>query len=294
MSNVENSKIKKRPMQLQVFSVVFRVTDDSDRSSEVIEQFKRIGAVDYIFQLEKASHYHYQCIVKVARKDRTRPHALEKRLFGLQNKTTDVGGVGVKPASTDGIEELRSYCMKKDETYIKGPWTLRFLYKGQDLLCMDKPFPWQEDIIAQIREEPNDRTIIWITNPSGNIGKTKLCKWLKFNKLAVRIPLGTATQIKTNCIVRGASRCYIVDFPRTLGKDEKLRDVFSAIEEIKNGWVESAMYGKCQELMMMPPHVICFANWYPNLGMMSQDMWKVYTVKDANSPMEEYKFFVGS
>lgn len=290
MENVKNSK-KKQPLQLQVFSVIFRVTDDSDRSSEIIEQFRRIGTQDYIFQLEKASHYHYQCIVKLKRKDRTRPAALEKRFKPLQNKRKDVGGVGVKPASTSGIEDLRSYCMKQDETYVKGPWTQRFVYTGQDLAIMEEPLAWHKQLLAMLAQEPNRRTIVWVTNLSGDVGKTVLCKWLRMEGRALRIPMGTATQLKTSCIAKGAHRCYTIDFPRTLGYNEKVADCFSAIEEIKNGWVESAMYGKVQELMMMPPHVFCFANWYPDVRLVSKDRWKIYTVETLESRMVPYVYF---
>lgn len=277
--------------QLTVFSVIFRVKNDEDVSAEIIQQFKRIGTKDYIFQLEKASHYHYQCVISLHRAKRTRPHTLQKRLFALSNAREEVSGVGVKPASLNGIEALRSYCMKED-SFVNGPWTQRVIYRGQDVQMVETmPFPWQREVMSIIDGDPNDRSILWITNKSGNVGKTKLCKYLRFKNKITRIPMGTATQIKTACIINGAHRCYVVDFPRTLGKDEKIRDVMSAIEEIKNGWVQSAMYGKNAELIMMPPHVICFANWQPDLSMMSFDMWEFYSVNSKEGALVPHLFF---
>lgn len=186
-------------------------------------------------------------------------------------------GVTVSVCSDDGKEQLKAYAMK-EETRLAGPWADRPLYRGQDLCCMKLPFPWQNTIMAKIAEKPDDRKIIWISNKSGNVGKSKLLKYLCYKKLAKRLPLGNATQLKTNCIVQGPARCYCVDIPRTIGTTEKMSDLISALEEIKNGWITSAMYGKYQELMMEPPHVLVFANFSPEIDCLTADKLVQYDV----------------
>lgn len=264
-----------------IFSVIYRVTNSDDVSSHLHQIFKNYGFVDYVFQLEKGStdNFHWQCFTKARTKIRasTLQNVLSESC--LPNCRSDVSHVGVKPSSSAGKDALKRYCMKSD-TRVIGPFGLRPLYLGQDLRCMNNPHPWQQSILQLIQQEPDDRTIVWIYNQSGNVGKSKLMKYCKFNGLSVRIPLGTATQIKTSVITKGPHRCYMLDLPRVRGKDERIQEVFSAIEEIKNGWVESAMYGKTEELMMMPPHVFVFSNEPPNLTYASADRWKVRSIND--------------
>lgn len=169
----------------------------------------------------------------------------------------------------------------KADTRVIGPFGLRPIYLGQDLVCLNNPYPWQQSILHAMQQPPDDRTIMWIYNARGNVGKTKLMKFCKWNGLAVRIPLGTATQIKSSVISKGVHRCYMLDLPRVRGKDERIQEVFSAIEEIKNGWVESAMYGKNEELMMLPPHVYVFSNEPPNMSFASLDRWRIRTINSS-------------
>lgn len=101
--------------------------------------------------------------------------------------------------------------------------------------------------------------------------------------------MGTATQIKSSIITKGAHRAYMLDLPRVRGKDESLQNIFSAIEEIKCGWVETAMYGKWEELMMLPPHVFVFSNEQPRLSLCSADRWSIYQVDSLEGGMTKIR-----
>lgn len=256
-----------------VFSVTWFANLDSQSIAH--KAFEKV-AKRFLYQWETApttGASHCQGYLNLRNKSFHTGRALAKSLSMLGMK-----GVTCKAASDNGKEQLKAYCMK-DDTRLAGPWADRVIYQGQDLVCMKTPFPWQESILELVRNEPNDRDIIWINDHGGNVGKTKLLKYMCYNKLAKRIPLGNATQIKTNVIVQGAARCYCVDLPRTTGSTEKMQDLISAIEEIKGGWVSSAMYGKHQEIYMDSPHVLVFTNCAPPLHMMSRDRWTIYTVE---------------
>ena len=259
-----------------IFSITWFAPLDSQSTAH--KAFERV-AKRFIYQWERTpttDREHCQAYVNThkryypGKKGQCRPLAKKLSSLGLK-------GVTVKVASDNGKERLKDYCMK-DESRIAGPWADHPIYSGQDLCCMKLPFPWQKSIMAKISETPNDRKIIWIANQDGNVGKSKLLKYLCYKKLAKRLPLGNATQLKTNCIVQGPSRCYCVDIPRTIGSTEKMDDLISALEEIKNGWITSAMYGKYQELMMEPPHVLVFANFTPNLNALTADKLVLYDV----------------
>lgn len=233
-----------------------------------------VGVKKWIFQLERGEEegrLHYQGQLQLESKKRKRQLLTSTGELFPENYLT------LSPTSKNGSASAWSYAMKED-TRVKGPWGDRPIYLGQDLVCMNSPFPWQQQVLDTLKTEPNDRTIQWVWEREGNVGKSKLVKFLRWKKLATNIPAGTATQIKTSVISKGPAKAYMLDMPRTKGKDEHMEDLFSAIEQIKNGMVESAMYGKNQELLMEPPHIFCFANYPPPMECLSADRWKVFKV----------------
>jgi hypothetical protein len=209
---------------------------------------------------------------------KVRPERLKRIFISLTHNNQSYLGFHVRAASSNGLIALAGYCMKAD-TRILGPWGYRPIYTGNDVSCVkSSPFPWQHQLSTIIATKPDTRTIMWITNTGGNVGKSAFTKHHAFTspKTVALIPLGTAAQIKTACIAIGPRKTYFVDFPRSLGTgSERISEIFSAIESIKNGWVTSPMYGKYQSLFMDPPHVICFSNDDPPMDMLSQDRWHV-------------------
>jgi len=241
---------------------------------------------DWVAQVErgkKTHRLHVQAYIHTT--DKVRSTTLNKRLTAML-ADTPFESCETGPASEAGKGALRDYCMKKD-TRVLGPLGKRPIYTARDLRCMESLLPWQQQLCSLLAEEPDDRTLVWIYNPSGNVGKSKFMKWYRYLKKGVRVPMGTATQLKECVIAKGAHRCYMVDLPRTRGKEERITEIFSALEEIKNGWVESAMHGKPKELMMEPPHVVVFSNDMPNLNLASRDRWQVFTVQTSTSHLSQ-------
>ncbi len=263
--------------QCFVFSLRWSVKNIPEHSHTDLCRLFSLRCEKFIFQLEDTDNNpHYQCYARWKKKHY--PKTLAKRL------NEQFRGIQVDPCSKNGMaaDALSNYCMKA-ESRIKGPWADRPIYLGSDLVQVkNHPFQWQQMVFDMISEEPDDRTINWVYNHMGNVGKSKLCKFLKFHKLAKRIPLGTATQLKTNCVVKGPHRAYFVDMPRVRGKEEQVADLMSAIEDIKNGDVESAMYGKVWDMMMLSPHVWIFSNDLPPFKYCSRDRWKVWELNGSN------------
>ena len=241
----------------------------------------------WVFQAEECPSTgtpHFQCYIKLITK--LRPKTLGKLLNDL-----GMNGASCRRSSGAGRIALMTYAMK-EESRVAGPWADRPLffltYKGHDLQCMRNPLPFQRQIMDMILAPPDDRSIVWIHDEIGNTGKSKLCKFLCFSKQAYIIPFGTAQQIKTSVIMMGRHRCFLVDVPRTTGRDESLSEAFSCIESLKNGMVQSSMYGKHQQLFMEPPHVICFSNEYPCKYLVSLDRWAIYDVDPTEDPPIRY------
>lgn len=263
-----------------------------ERVQEILTEF---GA-QWCFQLEKGHkngklHYQIRIIFTDALKQETLLTILEARFYDRRDIT-------VNAESNNSITQggLAFYVMK-DDTRQQGPWhdpsyrIRKYVpYRMLDLQIMQTPLPFQQTIIDACALTPDDRTIHWVANFEGCAGKSKLMKYMRMMPEydMARVPMGSATQIKTSVIEKGVHTIYMVDLPRVRGSDERQQELFSALEEIKNGWVESPMYGKAAELIMEPPHIWIFSNELPNLANASPDRWRVYTITDQRLVQYHY------
>lgn len=258
-------------------------------------------AAHWMFQIERGGksgklHVQGRILLEEAQMTHTMIHCFECRGFAAHDIT-------FLPESNKSIEQggLSFYVMK-DDTRVEGPWydpsynpKKRKVYEGKDLECMRTPLMWQSNVLNKCSEPClDDRCVNWVVNLDGCAGKSKLMKFMRFDKKfnMARIPMGSAIQIKTSVIQKGPHDIYMVDLPRVRGGDERIAEVFSAIEEVKNGWVESPMYGKSEDLMMDPPHVWVFSNEYPNLAHCSLDRWKIWELRGTPNDEEQQMFRV--
>ena len=275
MSDNEPSPSSSRTASCWVFSITwFAPSDSQSVAHKAFEHF----AKKFVYQWERAPStgaLHCQGYVNLKKRSHPKGRQLAKQLSAMGMK-----GVTCKPASSAGKVRLQQYCMK-EETRVAGPWADRPIYMGADLVqVLADPYPWQRTVTEMIAMPPDDRSIHWVHDQGGGIGKSKLVKALCFKKKAYKVPFGTASQIKTAVIARGVQRCYLVNMPRTLGKKEYVSDLISALEEIKDGMVSSGMYGKTQELFMECPHLWVFANCKAPRSMMSRDRWHEWTIDE--------------
>lgn len=138
--------------------------------------------------------------------------------------------------------------------------------------------PWQQNIVDICDTEPDSRTIYWVWEPIGNVGKSFLVKYL-FMKHNAIIGDGKKAdvfnQVKTWMDEREeeSPRLIILDVPR-----HNIDYVnYGSIEQIKNGLLYSGKYegGTC---LYEFPHVFIFANTPPDLAKMSLDRWVVMPI----------------
>ena len=173
-------------------------------------------------------------------------------------------------------------------------------YTGKDLKMLDLTqdrFLWQNKMINFFYDEKeekfreaDDRLIYWICDKSGNVGKSKLVKWLCMNRPdeIVKVVFGSAQQLCTSLITIGPRLLYLIDIPRTPSEDEKVINMASSIEELKNGHIVSHMYGKYSSLLMEPPHIIILSNMECPKYLLTQDRWKIYSINKDTLDLEEY------
>lgn len=263
------------------------LTIDSFKSDNLVEHLKeRSGEIakKFIFQLEMTKvkegeeeheNWHYQGYWNL--KER-------KRRSTLINELKDeFPGIEIRVASKNGIEKLKKYSMK-EETRVKGPWgDAGFKYtkaydpkKDEDLITVLRP--WQQtlkDII--LNDKPNNRKIMWVYDEKGGVGKSSFTKYMGVWYNIPDYDVSDKKDILAQVAEEMMRKAYIFDLSRTKSKKLSMDEVYSAIEQVKNGVVKNTKYKVKREYMNIP-HVIVFSNYPYNKEKMSQDRWSLYKI----------------
>lgn len=139
--------------------------------------------------------------------------------------------------------------------------------------------PWQQQIVDATREKPDNRTINWLYDQTGNIGKTTLTKYMvhKYNEIFAN----GGSNKDLSCLIAillkngrdmNVIQTFILDLPRSKSKIS-----YNAIEAIKNGMVTSCKY-ESSSFCFNSPHIWVFSNFMPDFNLMSKDRWKVWII----------------
>lgn len=136
--------------------------------------------------------------------------------------------------------------------------------------------PWQQMVLDILAREPDDRSILWLFERNGNMGKSAMSKLL-CAKYGAIICAGKAADMKHQIAEACKNGCppeiVIFDVPRSsLGFIS-----YTGIEEIKNGCFASQKY-ESGMVVMNSPHVLVFANEEPDYSAMSADRWNVHEI----------------
>lgn len=266
-----------KPICLSVWSITYSETVKNRLPSA--EKFKsaldNLDPAGYVFQLEKGTkkgRLHFQVNLRLKEK-----MTMSKLREKLRSPLRDYYGEGCMTfLPTHDLKKSDFYCMK-DDTRVEGTGPVLFppnIYIGQDLI--DNFYPWQKSLFDMVMASPDDRKIPLICDPTGNTGKSVFTKTLGYRYDACVIPLGlTSAQMKSAIVSAGPKDIYILDLPRN---NRSFIEIFDTIEEIKRGFVVSCFHGKFKQLYMCRPHVVCFTNEFPQLDLLSFDMWDLYTI----------------
>nr|WAE42489.1 MAG: replication associated protein [Cressdnaviricota sp.] len=194
--------------------------------------------------------------------------------FSLKNKEYFETVKGFFPAcihlegAKDGFACFKYAC--KSETRIAGPWTETSVF----MKTISTLYSWQAEIRNELLEEPDDRTINWIWEDTGNTGKTQFCKYMHVHHKASFFQNAKTADIAY--AIDESTKIVLFNIPRS--SEEYFN--YSALECLKDGIIFSSKYesgSKCFD----SPHVYVFANFRPNLETMSKDRWRIrYITQD--------------
>lgn len=263
----------------QIFGYDITIAKHSASRDDLKNWFGDI-AKKWVFQEEKGDktgYAHFQC--RISLKERARIESLQKRMRA-------VGFVGRLSPTANNTKDF-NYVLKS-ETRVDGPWCDKDTEcevtppADIDHLNKDNLRPYQRHIYdacvaQQCRKTMSFRTVDFIYDPKGCIGKTVLTRFLVWNKLAMYVPvMQDAQDIMQWVMSFPPALCYIIDMPRSHCKD-KLNGFWAGIEQLRSGFASDKRH-KGRFRMQTPPIVWVFSNHKPDLGALSADRWNVWFV----------------
>lgn len=225
----------------------------------------------YAFQEEQCpttGKWHLQCYIAFKKKER-----YGKEGFTFLPFKGKCHFEGVRNA-----DACSRYC-QKNETRVGRQW--KNFYIPDELKIIQVLHDWQQKIVDILNTEPDDRIIHWVYDTKGGKGKTALMKYIltKFNNATFSRCTKSADILTCADINKNI---YLFDFARSQSDFAP----YLALEQLKDGLISDCKLKKEQKnIIMNPPHVICFANWPPKKKNLSEDRWNIICL-DENEEWE--------
>jgi len=277
----KDSKDTKAPAALYHFAFTWNCKDGRDEDAFSKEDLALLLKVlpsrceHFIFQLERGldnKRLHYQGYL----------HANKRVRVAQLAKTLHADGlVGLHLSPSHDHEALKNYCMKRDLTYVAGPWDDRDS-NGQGVEVLDEKmmYSWQAEILKQLRADPDDRKVCWLVDQKGNSGKSALAKFLCKHKLALPLTYTDAKDAMYMVTQQAWQRAYVFDLTRCKPAALSASDLYSVMEQIKNGLLQNTKYVAKAGILRKPSHVWVFSNHVPDYKSLSTDRWMVYEINE--------------
>lgn len=248
---------------------------------DFIKSLKLIGVDKFVFQGEicpTTGRHHFQGYFHIKIKKRV---TQLNKLFRFLDK-----GAGIKTSSAAGINALKTYCMK-DATRVCGPWADKPIYLGEDL--PSKLLGWQDSLKNYILGPVNPREIIYVYDEFGMGGKSIFAKYMCYYYSCIKLTYGKQGDLLNLVSKNQNKQCYIFDLSRTKPSTFSNEDLYSSIEDIKNGHFINTKY-ETESVIMRIPHIIVFANHLPRTDRMSEDRWNILRLGIDANPYRGKKF----
>lgn len=176
-----------------------------------------------------------------------------------QGKRTDLNKAAAI-VMAEGIDAVRE---QMPGTYIRYAQGLRAYAREIQAKPSDKDFvpkEWQQQLLDLLSEEPDDRTIYWVTDTTGNSGKSRLTKHLMLEHGAMVLNGKVADMqhgfYKRACAGKVPS---IVVFDISRAAAEYSDHLYTMAENIKSGFFFSPKYDG-DDCVFDSPHVVFMAN----------------------------------
>ena len=141
--------------------------------------------------------------------------------------------------------------------------------------------------------KPERREVNFIFNPEGGSGKSLTADYItlnpEFNALLApqlaspeRWIAAFIDQLEQYVVLNKVyPTTIIIDMTRN-ENNANVEALYSTIENIKNGRVDSTFYGRFKRLRFKSPHIIVFTNNVPNMSALSSDRFNLFALADKD------------
>lgn len=179
------------------------------------------------------------------------------------------------------------YCTKENNSIDNFPYSWKVKNQVKKLRIITQLYEWQEIIVKEFRKHqhtPNDRTIYWIYDETGGKGKTAFCKYL-----VSQLDFGFLTNAKSADISYYCSTNMKEGYCFNLSRSLETNLNYQAIESCKDGLMFSSKY-ESSSFIMDSPFIVIFANFPPNITMLSIDRWMVMNIEETPYNWKTYEY----
>lgn len=133
---------------------------------------------------------------------------------------------------------------------------------------------WQSSLCDELCAQPDDRTVNFVVDPTGNSGKTWFCKYM-LTKEPLRVQIfRIGKRDDLSYMIDIDKDIFLFDIPR--GQMTYLQ--YSVLECMKDRMIFSPKYESSFKILRSVPHVVVFCNEEPDYNAMSLDRYKVITI----------------
>lgn len=129
---------------------------------------------------------------------------------------------------------------------------------------------WQKELLEKLDGPPDDRTIIFIVDTTGNNGKTWFAHWYASNHEDCQV-ISPGKRADMAYVLRTDIRVLIMDAPRSK-QGEFIQ--YDFLEEVKNKFVFSPKY-ECSLKRLKNVHLVILMNEPPDLTKLSADRFDI-------------------
>lgn len=146
----------------------------------------------------------------------------------------------------------------------------RIMEREAGLLSVELPdSDWSRELSEELSGVPSAREVIWIVGRTGGEGKSTFCRGYKSDGERHGYVV-TGGQHADIYYAYDYEPVVFFDWPR----DKQDSFPYAVVENFKNGYFLSTKY-EVRKVRFRTPHVVVFANFFPDLDKLSADRWKI-------------------